>query len=485
MEPYPDIDGINAELCKRSLAFFVQEFWSIIIAEPLVWNWHMEYLCDELQAGYTRVMKRQPKEYDLIINIPPGTSKSTICTIMAPMWSWAVDPTIRHLAISYSDDAINAHSVNARMIAKSQKFTEYFPDCQISKVTDGKTNFKTTKQGEYYAGTVNGSITSKHCHIWTVDDPLNPKQAASTAELSSSIFFFDKTLPTRKVNKDITFGVLVMQRLAVGDPTGHLLGKIGKQIKHICLPAEKSGHIRPKELEVFYKNGLLDENRLTWKNLAELKIDLGSGGYAGQMQQTPVPEGGLIWQKWFIEIDDDKFPSRTMMTDYGSDWDTALTKDEMNAASAYITAGRIQNHIYIDDLGWDWLEFPELIRYMKGKASPHFIEAKSSGQSSKQTLVKEGIPAIEVKVAGGDKIARAKMASPIAESGMVSIRKSLADKLYNDDKQGILMFPRGQFKDLADALAQCLQRLDPRRGKLIVSGGNTSILDDIDDYDDY
>lgn len=50
------------------------------------------------------------------------------------------------------------------------------------------------------------------------------------------------------------------------------------------------------------------------------------------------------------------------------------------------------------------------------------------------------------------------MATPVAEAGMVYIRKSMADRIYNDSKQGILNFPRGKFKDLADVLAQALQR---------------------------
>ena len=115
--------------------------------------------------------------------------------------------------------------------------------------------------------------------------------------------------------------------------------------------------------------------------------------------------------------------------------------------------------MYITDLGFDWLEFPQLINYMKSKKSPHNIEAKASGKSAKQTLTNQGIPAIEVKVEGGDKIARAVLATPYTESGMVYCRKSLLDKLYFDDKQGILVFPNGKGDDLQDALVQSINRL--------------------------
>lgn len=113
---------------------------------------------------------------------------------------------------------------------------------------------------------------------------------------------------------------------------------------------------------------------------------------------------------------------------------------------------------------------------MKHRKAPHYIEAKASGKSAKQSLTRGGVVAIEVKVVGGkDKIARAKMATPPAEAGMVYIKKSLADKLYNDERQGILNFPKNSHKDLADALAQCMQRLFT--GGIVVGSPSDSILD--------
>jgi hypothetical protein len=44
-----DIDKAKAEMCRRSFYYFVQQFWEIIINETPVWNWHIEYLCNELQ----------------------------------------------------------------------------------------------------------------------------------------------------------------------------------------------------------------------------------------------------------------------------------------------------------------------------------------------------------------------------------------------------------------------------------------------------
>jgi hypothetical protein len=480
-------------MCRRKLSYFVREFWDVTIAEELEWNFHMEVLCDEVQEIYERVFMhfdaqgkrtgRLPKLHDLVINIPPGTSKTTIVSVMAPAWSWTRDASLRHITGSYGGDLAVANSTKSRDIILSSKYRAYFPEVIIKRDENGKTDYKTTCNGQRLSTSVGAGVTGIHAHIITIDDPLNTKQMASKQEVETANKWFDNTLSTRKVDKLVTPTILIMQRLLTNDPTGHMLEKRkkGLKVRHICLPGTVGDNISPIELKDKYKNGYLDERRLGQTVLDELKIQLGSAGYAGQIDQRPVPAGGLIWQKWFIEVPDEKFPSKKFMTQYGTDWDLAYTKEETNSASAYIAAGKINNKIYIDDIGWRWLEFPKLIPWMKTKDAPHYIEAKASGKSAKQTLVEAGIPAIEIPVRGGDKIARANMATPIAESGMVYIRASMADMIYNDSKQGILFFPNGDFADLADVLAQALQRLS-RKGTINSTSGNEAERERDDRY---
>ena len=469
-----DPDKASAELCKRSLAYFVKEFWDVIIEDDLEWGAHMDIMCNEVQEVYMRVINREPKLYDLIINVPPGTSKSTIITVMAPAWSWTHDASLRHITGSYSDSLSTEHSVKSRDIIRSAKYKKYFPDVVIKKDEDNKTNYKTTKNGQRFATSVGGTVTGVHAHVITMDDPLNPKQAASQAELGEANKYFDSTLSTRKVDKRITPLILVMQRLDANDPTGHILEKKKKGVRLIRLPATDSANVHPIELREYYVNGYLDPVRLGQDVLDEMLIDLGSYGYAGQFDQMPAPPGGLIWQrKWFNEVPDDLFPDISSAKEVGTDWDLAYTKEDNNAASAYITSGKINERIYLFDFDWKWLEFPELIKWMKEHERPHYIEAKASGKSAKQTLSKANVTAIEIKIKGGnDKVARARMASPTAESGVVYIRKSMADKFFNDSKQGILFFPKNVYKDLADVLAQCLQRHTATRKIKVAKTGN-------------
>ncbi len=456
--PNVTVEQIDAELCKRSFYFFFKYFVDEVIPEEMVYNWHIEELCNEVQEIIMRVVRREDKLHDLLINIPPGTTKSTICTVMAPAWAWIVDPTLRIMTSSYTASLSTDHAVKSRDVVKSDRYIRMFPHVEIKTDQDNKTHYKNTRGGERYSTSTKGTATGFHAHLHIVDDPINPRGAASDVEREAATSFMDQTLSSRKVKKSLTPCILVMQRLHQEDPTGNWLSKGKKKIRHICLPGELSKHVKPEALRAKYVDGLLDPIRMPKDVLEDMRTDLGSYGYAGQVGQIPAPEGGGLWQKWFIPIPDNEFPSLSMMSSVGSDWDLAYTEKEENSASAYVTAGKIDNKMYIDSIGFRWLEFPALLKWMRDTRAPHYIEAKASGKSAKQTLTKNGIPAIEVKVEGGDKIARAKLAAPYAESGIIYIRKSLLDKLYHDEKQGILLFPNTG-TDLNDALCQSISRL--------------------------
>lgn len=465
-------DCLNAEICQESFYEFFKEFWGEIEEESLVDNWHIEYICEELQIVAENLFQRKPKLYDLIINIPPGTTKSTICTVMFPAWCWCRDPSIRTLTNSYSSSLSINHATKSRDLIQSDKYRRYFGNIELKDDQNNKSNYKNTSGGQRIATSTGGASTGNHAHFIINDDPVNPKQALSDAERKTANNHIDHTLSTRKVDKKVSVSITVMQRVHEDDPTGHMLAKNGR-IKHICLPGELSDRVKPEELKERYADNLLDPLRLDRETLTDLKIDLGSYGYSGQIQQSPSPEGGGIWQKWFIPVPDREMDDLIhTLRDYGTDWDTAYTKDDANSASAFVTSGKKGNDIYLDKAGYDFKEFPDLIRYMSLQPAPHYIEKKASGKSAKQTLTNAGINAIEVEVTGGDKQARARMATPTAEAGRVYVRASLLDFIYNDDKQGILKFPNASHDDLQDAVTQSIQRHSKARKPL-----QTSLID--------
>lgn len=482
----------TAELCRRSLFKFVQEFWEVIIPEDPVWNWHIELICNEVQQAAIRICKlpekrqegfilpakpREPKLFDELYNVPPGTSKSTILTVMLPAWIWTVDATIRVISASYSGDLSQDHAVKSRDIIQSDKYKSYFPEIEIRADQNNKNNYKNTANGERYATSVGGTIMGIHAHLIIIDDPLNPKQSASESELLSAGNFVETTLSTRKVDKKVTLTIMVMQRLNELDPSGIWLRKRdheGKKVKHICLPARLSDKVYPPELKSRYIDGLLDPVRMDNQVLLDAAIELGSYGFAGQMGQNPSPEGGGIWQKWFVAVPDKDMPNPLEMSRYGTDSDTAYTDKQTNAASAFVTSGMFNGRMYVDMAGWYWKIFPDLMKLMRDDyPEPHYVEAKASGTDLVNMLKSEGISAIGIEVVG-DKLARARMATPKAEAGLVMVRSSILQKIYYDEDQGILKFPNGAKQDLADTIAQAILRHFGRPERTFTVGWNKS-----------
>jgi phage terminase large subunit-like protein len=471
--PQINPDLAKGEQCRRSLFKFVQEFWSEIIPEDPVWNWHIEYLCDELQRDVLRVCRlpaqniggvllpekqREIKLHDILVNIPPGTTKTTIISVMLPAWAWSVDATLRICGASYSGDLSMQIAVKSRDIIQSDKYKKYFPKVKIREDSNNKGHYINTEGGERYSTSTGGTIVGIHFHIIIIDDPVNTKEAASEAALEQACDFVNTTLAMRKVDKKVSLTIMVMQRLHELDPSGSWLSMEGLKLKHICLPATTEFYINPPELKACFEGGFLDPVRLDQVALDEALMKLGSYGFAGQMGQRPAPEGGGIWQKWFIPVPDKDMPTRYEMDRYGTDSDTAYTDKKSNAASAFVTSGMYKDRMYIDMVGWYWKIFPDLMKTMREDyAEPHFVEAKASGSDLINMLKSEGIAAIPVQVTT-DKVARARMATPKAESGLVYVRASLLDKIYNDKEQGILKFPNGPKQDLADTIAQAILR---------------------------
>lgn len=450
-----------SELCRRDFFVFLKTFWSVIIPEEAVYNWHIEYLCKELQYIGERVVNREPKDYDLIINVPPGSTKSTIVTIMLPVWLWIRDPRIRTISGSYSQSISIDHAVKSRDVLRSARFKKLFPEIKIKKDSDNKSDYINTKTGRRKAVSVGSSVTGLHAHIIIIDDPVDPKSAESNSSdvRESANNWHDRTLSSRKVDKALTPTILVMQRLHESDLTGHLLKKKGKKYKHICLPAELSERVNPPELKDKYIDGLLDPIRINREVIEEARTDLGSYGYAGQYDQAPSPdEGGIIKKYWFKYIE--TLPE-------GLTWhftiDPAYTSDDKNDPSALLCYAKNGNEWIIRSVSTVRMELPELINYVQvfarnngySEGSKIRIEPKASGKSLKQMLRKEtALNVMESKAPTTDKIARARLHSPKIEAGRVSlVRDSWNDAFLNE----VGTFPNATHDDQVDALVIALE----------------------------
>lgn len=449
-----------AQLCRLDFFQFVQDFWEEIIREEPVFNWHIKFLCDELQKLSDCIIKREPKPYDLIINIPPGTTKSTIVTIMWPAWLWTIDPTIRIITNSYSGSLSIEHAMKSKDIIESDKYRLLFPDVVIRKDKSGKQNYENTQTGYRYATSTGATITGFHGHVIINDDPVNPKQAESEP-MRITANEHTKTLSSRKVDKANTPTVTIMQRLHCEDVTGYLLSKKGDNIRHICLPAEDNGDIKPAELRANYVNGLLDPIRLNRNVLAEAKVDLGSRGYAGQYMQSPTADGGnIVKADWFRHCSYSDFLNRRLNAPIHFYLDTAYNRRKAgqdNDPSGILAACRVGNDIYILHARQEWLEMPDLLRFIPQYMERHLgdnrsilhIEPKANGISVVQMLREiSTLNVVQTPTPKDDKEVRFRVVSPRIEAGRVILVDGdwTEDFLY--EVCGFPAVPHDEFVDI-------------------------------------
>lgn len=456
---------VVADECRKHLFYFLKTFWDVIIKEPPVFNWHIEYLCEELEKLSQCIINREPKPYDLIINIPPGTTKSTIVTIMWPAWLWVNAPWVRIISNSYSGSLSVEHATKSKDIIQSDKFHRLFPEIEIRRDKSGKQNYENTETGFRYATSTGSTITGFHAHVIINDDPLNPKQAESE-QMRQAANEHTQTLSSRKVSKANTPVVTIMQRLHEEDVTGYLLKKKGDNIRHICLPAEDDGNVKPASLSERYVDGLLDPVRLSRSVLDEAKTDLGSRGYAGQYEQNPVAVGGnIIKEAWFKKISQSEFRAlrfkEPMHFFLDSAYDEKKTKSD-NDPSGIIATCKIGNNIYITNAAKVWKDFPDLIAFLPeflyandySSESSLRIEPKANGKSIVQVLEREtSLNVTATETPTDSKAVRLHAVSPKIECGRVWLVEGDWNEEFIDEVCG---FPSKAHDEYVDILGYAI-----------------------------
>lgn len=446
--------ALLASLCRESFYDFLLEFWHTVDPNPLVRNWHLKFLCKELQKVAERVFNDEPKEYDLVINIPPGTSKSTICSQMFPVWCWTRMPSAKFICVSYAHDVAVKDSLKSRDIVNSELYHAAYPEIVLREDLNKTSHFANTRTGFRMATGVGGKLMGFHGHFLVVDDPLNPQEASSDAELKSVLRWMSETLPTRKVSKENTPLILIQQRLHQADPSGLLLERGG--VRHICLPGEQTDDVSPPECVARYerRGGLLDPNRLSRRALESMRKEMGLYGYSAQVLQRPTPlEGGLFKIGAVKKVDHE--PDRVARI--VRSWDKAGTEGAGKfTVGVKMCMDRDGNFGILDVVRGQWgsTRREQIIRATAEADGPDVpvlieIEGGSGGKESGENTVRNlaGFRVIPFHPTG-DKEARAYgFASQLGAGNVWVLNRPWAQAFLEE----LQWFPNGKYSDQVDA----------------------------------
>ncbi|TXH11188.1 MAG: hypothetical protein E6R03_14620 [Hyphomicrobiaceae bacterium] len=466
-----EVDLVRS-VTRDSLYQFVREFWHTITQETPRWNWHIEYLCGLLQQATVLVEKGLPKEWDLLVNISPGTTKSTIFSVMYPAWLWTWFPRCQFIGASYSEDLARTLSVKTRDVVTSDLYKAAFPEVVLREDQNTKGYFANTFGGFRYCVGVNGMVTGMHGHAIVVDDPINPNQALSAAERKKVNHWCTATLPSRKVDKAAAFTAMVMQRVHEDDPAG-VMAKRDK-VFHVNLPARDTGKVNPPALRGFYDDGLMDPVRLSDEVLDDIRKEQGPMVLAGQYMQDPVPEGGALFDvskvKTVRQVDVPRMErvarawDKAAAVTASADW-TVGTKLGLGADGRWYVLDVIRKRVSTFDR-------EELMRDTAKKDGRGCLvvleeEGGSGGKHSTASSVRN-LAGHRVRVqrpdrTKGSKAARADPLSVQVNAGNVRLVEGDWNKDWLDE---VKVFPFGRWDDQVDSAAMGFNQLAQRKVKV-------------------
>lgn len=306
------IYGADAEMCRRSFRAFVKAAW--LVLEPgteLRWNWHMDALCEHLQACIDGQIQR------LVINIAPGHTKSTIVSQSFPAWVWTRRPETRMLCASTDLSLAIRDNRNCRMLIESEWYRACYgrefhlndTSYDMSADQNMKSYFANDRAGYRQALSVCGKGIGKRGDLLIIDDPHDPREGDIDRE--KVIEWYRQTWVGRLNDQAKGVMITIGQRIHDEDLCGHLLKQGG--VEHLCLP-EEFDPARRCVTSIGWCDPRDDAGELLWEAkfpapvVAKLKDDLGSFGYAAQWDQAPVPAtGGTFKKEWarYFEISED------------------------------------------------------------------------------------------------------------------------------------------------------------------------------------
>lgn len=311
-------ESLLDELAILKLSHFTRRLWPVIEpGTPLVDNWHIDAVCDEVQAQ----LEGRDGRRDVLLSIPPGFLKSIIVSVMRPAWCWLHWPHRRSIYVSNTDDLSSRDSRRTRDVLKSDVYGRLMlilahpsrkdwvcPCCgqsQHPKWTfapdqDEKDNFANSLGGFRVCIPMGSRGKTGHRGDDIVfDDPLDADVLSkSSPEMRRQLLKdADQTIgyveTTRVNNPKTATRTVVMQRLHLVDPIGVRIGEGGWRV--VSLP-QHFDPARACEADRRKVEGeLLCPEMWDEAALARPRAKLGLAQFMAQHEQSPLrEEGGLF-----------------------------------------------------------------------------------------------------------------------------------------------------------------------------------------------
>lgn len=435
-------------------------------------GWAVDAICDHLEAVERGDIKK------LLINVPPGFMKSMTTSVFFPAWLWGPKgkPGTRIISTSYGADLAIRDNVRARSLIDSDTYQKHWGDrFQWSGDQNAKGRYENTAKGFRQAASTGSALTGHRGDIMIVDDPHSVQSSESEADRNSALMWFGETLPTRFNNQKDGVTIVIMQRLHQYDVSGFIL-ESELDYDHLMIPMEFEPE-RKCFTSIGFEDPRTEDGELAWPerfdevDVEDLKKTFravgGEYAVAGQLQQSPVPRTGGMFQRDDFQIIEE-LPQGVLHICRG--WDLAATKDGFGAQTAGVKMATHAGKVYILDSQagrWGANEVVERIKtcaHLDGHAITQSIpqDPGQAGKAQRAYLASHlmGYDA-HFSPESGAKEDRARPLSAQCEAGnLYLVRGPWNDSFINE----MCMFPSGKLKDQVDAASRAFHWLTSNEG---------------------
>jgi len=316
---------------------------------------HIKLLASKLEAVERGDIRR------LAIFMPPRHGKSIRTSEFFPAWYMGRNPDKYIICSTYAQDLADDFGRKVRNQLQDKRYTDIFPDAELSTDSSSMRRFNTTKGGVYYAVGAGSAITGRGAHLLLIDDPIKGREEADSAAMRKNLRdWYRATAYTRLMPKGSV--VLIQTRWHEDDVAGWILKETGHEgwdvVEFPAILNERAATMLDlKEGEPLW------EESYPLPRLQEIKKTIGTREWSSLYAQKPSVEEGNIIKRWWWKKWDKKNPPQC---DYIlQSWDTAYTTNKNSDYSACTTWG-----VFEDDNGEsniillgskrDRWEFPEL-----------------------------------------------------------------------------------------------------------------------------
>ena len=504
IDPKAQLLDLDRSDCEDSLYEFYKAAWPYIDSAPWVDSWAIDAVAEHLQAVIDGQLRK------LLINISPRCSKSGLVSVALLPWCWAqptVTPTsgpgVPFLYSSYANQLSLRDSVKCRRLIESKFYQERW-GTRFSLTTDQntKSRFTNSKGGERLITSVDGATTGEGAQILVGDDLNAANEAFSDASIKATTDWWDSVASTRLNDPKTGAFIVIQQRLAENDISGHILEKNTGEWCHLMIPMRFEKN-RSFVTQIGWQDPRTEEGQLMWperfgeEEVVSLERALGPMIANGQLQQRPEPAGGgIIRRDYWMTWERETFP---MMDFVMASLDTAYTEKASNDFSALTVWGVFSGErslidepnrvidkrgasqpMYRDNAmyeastspkvmmmhAWqDRLELHKLVEKVaetctKLKCDLLLIEAKAAGHSVAQEIrrlyanERFGVQLYDPK--SQDKLSRLFSIQHLFAEGLIyAPDRKWADMVITQ----VAQFPYAKFDDLTDTVSQALRHM--------------------------